>query len=95
MSKVLVTYFSASGVTKAVAEKVAEAASAGIYEIKPKVPYTPEDLDWKNKQSRSSVEMEDHSFRPETADKDAPVSEAEVVFVGACDIIRTNQNKAA
>ena len=57
MSKALVTYFSASGVTAKVAERLAEAVDAQIYEIRPEVPYTNADLDWKNKQSRSSVEM--------------------------------------
>ena len=63
MSQVLVAYFSASGVTKKVAEKIAKAAEAEIYEIQPKVIYTTEDLDWKNKESRSSIEMADHGSR--------------------------------
>ena len=82
MSKVLVAYFSASGVTKKVAEKIAKASEAEIYEIQPKVIYTTEDLDWKNKESRSSIEMADHGSRPEIVDIDAPVSDAEVVFLG-------------
>ncbi|MBQ3783323.1 MAG: NAD(P)H-dependent oxidoreductase [Lachnospiraceae bacterium] len=82
MSQVLVAYFSASGVTKKVAEKIAKAAEAEIYEIQPKVIYTTEDLDWKNKESRSSIEMADHGSRPEIVDIDAPVSDAEVVFLG-------------
>ena len=64
MSKTLVAYFSASGTTAAAAKTLAEAAGAGLYEIKPQVPYTPADLDWTNKKSRSSVEMNDKFFRP-------------------------------
>ena len=57
--KILVAYFSCSGVTKRAAQKLAEAAGADLYEIKPQVPYTAADLDWTNKKSRSSVEMND------------------------------------
>ena len=64
MGKNLVAYFSASGVTKGVAEKLAKAAGAELFEIVPEQPYTDEDLNWNNKQSRSSVEMNDHSCRP-------------------------------
>lgn len=80
--KALVTYFSASGVTAALANRLAEAIEAPAYEIKPAVPYTKEDLNWRNKQSRSTVEMEDKSCRPALADLDAPVADADVVFVG-------------
>ncbi len=80
--KALVTYFSASGVTAGLAKRLAEAINAPLYEIKPAVPYTQADLDWRNKQSRSTVEMLDKSCRPALADKDAPVAEADVVFVG-------------
>ena len=59
MTKTLVAYFSASGTTAKVAETLAKAANADIYEIKPAVPYSPADLDWTNKKSRSSVEMSD------------------------------------
>ena len=65
MSKKLVAYFSASGVTAAVAEQLAKAAGADIYEIKPETPYTAADLDWTNKSSRSSVEMSNKSFGPQ------------------------------
>ena len=71
MSKILVAYFSASGVTAKVAEKLAEKAEADIYEIRPETPYTKDDLNWMNKKSRSSVEMSDHSSRPAIADKNA------------------------
>lgn len=82
MSKKLVAYFSASGTTAAVARTLAEAADAGLYEIKPQVPYTRADLDWNNKRSRSSVEMDDKSSRPALADRNAPVADCDVVFLG-------------
>lgn len=82
MSKKLVTYFSATGVTAGVSKMLAEAAIADLYEIKPKIPYSREDLDWKNKNSRSSVEMKDKSFRPAIADKNANIKEYDVIFVG-------------
>lgn len=82
MSKILVAYFSISGVTKKKAEVIAEAAGADLYEIRPAVPYTEEDLDYKNKQSRSSVEMHDRSIRPELADKDAHAEDYDMIFLG-------------
>lgn len=78
----LVAYFSASGVTVKVAERLAAAINAPIYEIKPADPYTPADLDWRNKGSRSSVEMNDKSCRPALADKDAPVTDADMIYIG-------------
>ena len=68
MSKVLVSYFSASGVTKSVAEKVATAINGDLFEIEPVVKYTKEDLDWTNKQSRSSIEMNEN-IKPEIMNK--------------------------
>ena len=82
MSKKLVAYFSASGVTAGVAEKLAEAAGADLHEIKPAVPYTKADLDWMNKQSRSSIEMSDLSSRPEISGKVDNMGEYDVIFVG-------------
>lgn len=82
MSRKLVAYFSASGVTAKVAETFAKAAGADLYEIKPKVPYTSADLDWMNKKSRSSVEMNDPFSRPELADTSADVKTYDVIFVG-------------
>ena len=82
MSKKLVAYFSASGTTAAVAKTLAEAADAGLYEIKPQVPYTRADLDWNNKRSRSSVEMDDKSSRPALADRNAPVEDYNTIFLG-------------
>ena len=64
MSKILVTYFSASGVTENIAKKIANALGGTLYEIKPEREYTDEDLDWTNKKSRSSIEMLDVSCRP-------------------------------
>ena len=77
----LVAYFSASGVTKSKAEVLAKAIGADVYEIKPKVPYTEADLNWMDKQSRSSVEMKNKSFRPAII-KDADFSCYDTVFVG-------------
>ena len=82
MSKKLVAFFSASGVTKNVAKILAEAAGADLYEITPKVPYTNADLDWQDKNSRSSVEMRDKASRPEIVNIDAKVEDYDVVFVG-------------
>ena len=80
--KALVTYFSASGVTAALAKRLADAIGAPVYEIRPDVPYTAADLDWMNKESRSTLEMNDKNCRPALADKDAPVADADVIFVG-------------
>ena len=82
MSKKLVAYFSASGVTAKVAKNLAEAAGAGLYEIRPETIYTDADLDWKNKASRSSVEMQSADSRPALADKDADITGHDVIFVG-------------
>ena len=81
MSK-LVAYFSASGITAKVAKKLADAVGAQIYEIKPELPYTKEDLDWTNAQSRSSIEMQNKNYRVKLADTDAPVADADIIFVG-------------
>lgn len=82
MSKRLVAYFSASGVTADVAGTLAQAAQADLYEIKPETPYTEADLDWRDKQSRSTVEMNDMAFRPALADWDANIAAYDVIFVG-------------
>ncbi len=82
MSKRLVAYFSASGVTAQAAKTLAEAAGAGLYEIRPQTPYTSEDLNWRDKTSRSSREMNDRSFRPPLADRDAPVADCDTIFLG-------------
>ena len=80
--KALVTYFSASGVTAKLAQRLAAAIDTPVYEIRPAVPYTRADLDWTNKKSRSTVEMQDKSCRPALADTDAPVADADIIFVG-------------
>ena len=82
MNKKLVAYFSASGSTARLAKQLAEAAGADLYEIRPAVPYTSADLNWQNKQSRSSVEMSDHSSRPELADKNADIAAYDTIYVG-------------
>ncbi len=82
MKKRLVAYFSASGVTKKVAEMVAGAADCDLYEITPKVPYTTADLNWMDKKSRSSVEMSDKSIRPEIAGADLDVSAYDEILIG-------------
>jgi flavodoxin len=82
MSKKLVAYFSASGVTRKAAEALAESVGADLYEIKPQTPYTKADLDWQDKKSRSSIEMADKSSRPAITDRNANVAAYDVVFVG-------------
>ena len=80
--KTLVAYFSASGVTKGVAQQLAEVTGADLHEIKPEQPYTEADLDWNNKQSRSSIEMQDKSSRPTITDKLENMADYEVIYVG-------------
>ena len=80
--KVLVAYFSASGVTARVADRLSKAIGADIFEIKPAQVYTSADLDWTNKKSRSSVEMDDRNSRPEIANKVENMSQYDVIFVG-------------
>lgn len=82
MKKALVAYFSASGTTATTAEKLAKAANADLFEIKPLHPYTAADLDWTNKNSRSTVEMKDPSSRPEIAEKCENMADYDAVFVG-------------
>lgn len=82
MSKRLVAYFSASGVTARLAKTLAEATNADLFEIKPAAPYTDADLDWMNKKSRSSVEMNDASFRPEVSGTVQNMEQYDTVFVG-------------
>lgn len=80
--KVLVAYFSASGVTAKAAWKLSEVIRADLYEIKPEVPYTSADLNWMDKKSRSSVEMNDPASRPSIAEKLQGMEKYDVVFVG-------------
>ena len=79
--KKLVAYFSASGVTKSAAEHLAKAAGADLFEIKPAVPYTRADLDWTNKKSRSSVEMNNPHSRPEIAEQISNIEDYDTVFI--------------
>ena len=78
----LVTCFSASGSTARLAQTLAAAADAKLYEIKPAVPYERKDLNWMDKKARSTVEMQDPNCRPALADTAAPVAEADVIFLG-------------
>ena len=82
MSRKLVAYFSASGVTAKAAETLSEAIGADLYEIEPKVPYTKADLDWMDKQSRSTIEMNDSASRPAIAGKRDNMDDYDTVFVG-------------
>lgn len=80
--KILVAYFSASGVTAKAARKLSEAIGADLHEIKPEVPYSSADLNWMDKKSRSSVEMNDPSSRPAIAEKLPDMEKYDAVFVG-------------
>ena len=82
MSRKLVAYFSASGVTAKVAEDLSEAIGADLYEIEPEVPYTKADLNWMDKKSRSTIEMNDPTSRPAISGKRDNMDEYDVVFVG-------------
>lgn len=82
MSKKLIAYFSVSDVTSKNAKTLAAVTGADLYEIKPEVPYTKADLSWLDKESRSSIEMNDLSSRPAIADKNADIAAYDVVFVG-------------
>ena len=82
MSRKLVAFFSASGVTAKVAEKLSDTIGADLFAIEPKVPYTKEDLDWMDKNSRSTLEMKDPASRPEIARVRDNMEEYDTVFVG-------------
>lgn len=82
MSKRLVAYFSASGVTGKVAKMVAEAAEADLYEIRPKQLYTKADLNWMDQNARSTIEMKDKKIRPEIVDTDAKIAEYDEILIG-------------
>ena len=82
MIRKLVAYFSASGVTAKVAETLSEAIGADLYEIEPEVPYTKADLNWMDKKSRSTIEMNDPTSRPAISGKRDNMDEYDVVFVG-------------
>ena len=82
MRKVLVAYFSASGVTKKVAEEIAAAAGGVLFEIEPEIAYTSADLNWMDKKSRSSIEMGDKAFRPAMVKKELDLSEYDSILLG-------------
>ena len=82
MKKALVAVFSATGTTAGIAKRLAEAASADYYEIRPAVPYTHADLNWMDKTARSTREMNDPKSRPALADRDAPIAEHDTIFLG-------------
>lgn len=82
MSRILVAYFSASGTTAKLAETLAEAIGADVFAIEPKTPYTKADLDWTNKKSRSTLEMNDPASRPAIRDVRDNMSDYDTVFVG-------------
>ncbi|MCD7777005.1 MAG: NAD(P)H-dependent oxidoreductase [Clostridiales bacterium] len=82
MSKILTAYFSASGVTKNVTLKIAKAAVTDIFEIEPKEHYTASDLDWTDKKSRSTIEMNDSSFRPAIAKKLSNPEDYDTILLG-------------
>ena len=82
MSKKLVTYFSATGTTANVASMLADAVGADIHEIRPKFPYSKADLNWMDKQSRSTIEMNNKAFRPEIEHSDLKLEMYDVIFLG-------------
>ena len=82
MSRKLVAYFSASGITAKVAEKLSEAIGADLHAIEPEVPYTEADLNWKDKHSRSTIEMQDPTSRPKIAYKRDNMDDYDTIFVG-------------
>lgn len=82
MTKVLVSFFSASGVTAKLAEDLAKAIGADVFEIEPEEKYTDADLDWRDKTSRSSVEMSDRSSRPAIKTSVEDISKYDTIFVG-------------
>ena len=82
MSKILIAYFSASGVTARTAKEMAKAAGADLYEICPAEPYTAADLNWMDQKSRSTLEMNDPACRPAIAAPAADLDQYDTVFVG-------------
>lgn len=82
MKKILIAYFSASGVTAGVAKNLAAAVGGELFEIRPQTPYTAADLNWNNPKSRSSVEMNDKSFRPAVANWVENMADYDTIFIG-------------
>ena len=82
MNKILVSFFSASGVTRGVANKIANLVGGDLFEIEPKVKYTDEDLDWNNQESRSSIEMNNLGSRPEVKNKISNLEDYDTILIG-------------
>ena len=82
MSNILVAYFSATGVTEAVAKKISEITGGDLFEILPVIPYTHADLDWRNEKSRSSLEMKDKKSRPQIAGRVEDMTKYDTVYLG-------------
>lgn len=82
MNKILVSYFSASGITKGVAEELSSAISGELFEITPQIKYTTEDLDWHNQESRSSLEMKDKTSRPAITNKIEHIENYDTIIIG-------------
>ena len=82
MSKKLVAYFSASGQTQTAAKKIAKLLNCDLYEIKPKVPYAPKDLNWQDDSSRSTIECKNRNSRPELEDKNANIANYDTILIG-------------
>ena len=82
MNKTLVVYFSATGTTKAAAQRLAKELNADLYEITPEQPYTAADLDWRDKTSRSTIEMKDKSSRPAIQGKCENIADYDTVWIG-------------
>ena len=82
MKKTLVVYFSATGTTKAVAQRLAQEFNADLYEINPEVPYSAADLNWRDKQSRSTIEMNDKSSRPAIKGRCENIADYDTVWIG-------------
>ena len=82
MKKILVAYFSASGITAKVAKDLSSVLGADLYEIQPKTPYTDADLSWTDSTSRTSLESKDPACRPAIVENDAHISDYDTVFLG-------------
>ena len=82
MKKTLVVYFSATGTTKAAAQRLAQEFNADLYEINPEVPYSAADLNWRDKQSRSTIEMNDKSSRPAIKGRCENIADYDTVWIG-------------
>ena len=82
MSHTLVAYFSASGVSAKLAQRLASVIDADLHEIKPEVPYTSKDLDWMDHDSRSSIEMKNKTYRPAIANKVENMNQYDTIYIG-------------